>query len=388
MRRAIRSFWNEPAPANPPPPSYWDWVLAAVIVVAAIAEASFRSVVWKPAMLVFVVGVALTLPWRRTHPFAVAANAFIGFGALTVAAAITGAPSDDGLYTGAFMLIMPYVLFRWGSGRAALMGLPLIVLLPWTSLLDGTTDVEGTAALGEAIAGTIFFLFPAEFGAVVRFWHKSRERAAEEARLHERELLARELHDTVAHHVSAISIQAQAGRTVAATDPAAAARALDAIEEASSRTLSEMRAMVGILRKGETAERAPQPGVIDITRLAGSSDGSPAVHVDLSGDLADLRPAVDAAIYRLAQESITNARRHARNASEVRVAITGTTDSVELVVSDDGDPDPSRAETSPGYGLAGMGERASLLGGTFAAGPLPDRGWMVEASVPRNGETS
>jgi signal transduction histidine kinase len=358
-------------------------VLTGVLVTAAIVESALHSIAWKPVQLAFVVAVALALPWRRTRPLAVTGSALLAYGMImTVAMAVAGANTDEGIYVGAFMLILPYTLARWGSGRALLVGLPLIILLPWTSMLGDT----GT--WGEAIGGTIFFLFPAEFGVAVRFWHKSRDRAAEEARLHERELLARELHDTVAHHVSAISIQAQAGRTVAATDPEAAARALDAIEAASSRTLSEMRAMVGILRKGESAERTPQPGAADISRLAQVSDGTPSVHVELSGDLVDLRPSLDAAVYRLAQESITNARRHARNASEIHVAVVGTADAVQVSVSDDGEAASTPSESSQGFGLAGMAERANLLRGTFEAGPAPGGGWRVSAVLPKNGEAT
>lgn len=382
MWTAIRAFWSEPAAPDPPPPNRRDWALTAILIATALVEAALRSAAWKPIQLVFVIGVALALPWRRTHPLAVAGSAFLAFGFLSIATVLAGASGDDGLYTGAFMLMLPYTLVRWGSGRAVLLAIPLIILLPWTSVLDGTADV------GEAIAGTVFFLFPAELGAAVRYWHMSRERAVGQARLHERELLARELHDTVAHHVSAISIQAQAGRTVAATDPDAAVRALDAIEEASSRTLVEMRAMVGVLRKGESAARTPQPGVADLARLARSSDAPPSVHVELSGDLENLRPSVEAAVYRLAQESITNARRHARNASRVQVAVVGTDDSVQLSVSDDGDTTSIAAESSSGFGLAGMAERASLLGGTFEAGPLPGRGWMVESVLPKNGDAA
>ncbi len=352
-------------------------MLSGILVAAAIVEAALRSVVWEPAQLVFVLGVALALPWRRTHPFAVAGSAFVAFGMLSIVMEIAGAPADDGFFTGAFMLILPYTLLRWGSGRAAILGIPLIIVLPWTAVLDGTAD------LGEAIAGTVFFLFPAEFGAAVRYWHASRERAIGQARLQERELLARELHDTVAHHVSAIAIQAQAGRTLAADDPDAAVQALETIDAEASRTLAEMRAMVGVLRKGERADYAPQPGVADIKRLADDSN-SLRVDVEMSGTLDDLRPAVDAALYRLAQESITNARRHARHARHVRVSVAGDDSSVRLTVRDDGEVS-SPADEAVGFGLAGMAERTRLLGGSFTAGPHPQGGWVVDAAVPRDG---
>ena len=106
----------------------------------------------------------------------------------------------------------------------------------------------------------------------------------------------------------------------------------------------------------------------------------------LAGDLDDLPPAVAAAVYRLAQESITNARRHARHATHVTVALTGDGDQVRLTVDDDGST--GAASRAPaGYGLVGMRERATLLGGSFHAGPAADRGWRVEAVLPRTGTT-
>jgi signal transduction histidine kinase len=192
------------------------------------------------------------------------------------------------------------------------------------------------------------------------------------------------LHDTVAHHVSAIAIQAQAGRTLAPNDPNAPLRSLNVIEKEATRTLTEMRTMVGVLRKGEPADMAPQPGVADITRLADGA-GFPRVAVELSGQLDGLRPAVDAALFRLAQESITNARRHARHASNVVVRVRGDHVNVRLTVHDDGDT-PPRPDDASGFGLAGMAERTRLLGGSFEAGPHPKRGWLVNASIPLDGD--
>ena len=137
-------------------------------------------------------------------------------------------------------------------------------------------------------------------------------------------MLARELHDTVAHHVSAIAIHAQAGRALAATSPASSVEALEVIEAEASRTLAEMRAMVRVLRNQEPAEFAPQPGVADIDRLADAGRVGPHVEVVLSGDLAGLPSPVDTALYRMAQESVTNALRHARAATGSTYASPGS----------------------------------------------------------------
>ena len=254
--------------------------------------------------------------------------------------------------------------------------------------------ITNYTGLGDAIGGAIVFLFPAELGAVLRLWESNRRREVERDRLREREQLARELHDTVAHHVSAIVVQAQAGRTVAGSDPAAAAGVLGAIEEEAARTLHEMRVMIGTLRHHAGAELnpqtdlTPQKGVADIAQLGGDADppdiGSPPVTVTLEGDTTGLRPSVQSALYRLAQESVTNARRHARRATRIDVSVVADAEQAVLTVRDDGETTSLRPQ-SAGFGLVGMEERATLHGGTFAAGPTPTGGWLVEAALPRDG---
>jgi signal transduction histidine kinase len=277
------------------------------------------------------------------------------------------------------MLLLPYALLRWGAGREIVPGMIMMLSVAVLSTVTGNSDI------GETVAGIVILLFPAELGAVIRYQATSRLRRADQIRLREREQLARELHDTVAHHVSAIAIQAQAGRTVAATDPDAAMRALEAIEEEASRSLAEMRAMVGVLRSDEKADLAPQRGIADIERLAHSAGDAPRISVALSGDLDDLTPSVEAAIYRLAQESITNARRHARHVTNVGVEVVGDASRVRLTVRDNGDASLLGADSVDGYGLEGMAERARLLGGTFEAGPSTDRGWTIDAVLPKTG---
>ena len=225
-------------------------------------------------------------------------------------------------------------------------------------------------------------MFPVVLGALVRFWTTARTREIDQVRLREREQLARELHDTVAHHVSAMVVRAQAGRVVAPSDPAAAVDALRVIEEEGSRTLAEMRTMVGALRDRDDAELTPQNGVADIERLARNVGDEPRVHVGLAGDLDELSPTVGSATYRIAQESVTNALRHARNATRIDVQVVGEQEVVRLTVRDDGDQ-VHRPDVSAGYGVVGMTERAALLGGTLEAGPGLDHGWVVDALLPR-----
>ena len=379
MRNAVRSLWAEPRTPDPPARVWLDWVLVGVLVPMAVLEGSLRDdVVWRPVALALALGLVFPLLWRRTHPLAAVAVAFGAVIAVDVAALI-GAAGPVGLDTNAYVLLFCYSLFRWGSGREAVIGLAII-------LVAGALGIAGnyTGAI-DAVLGSLVLLFPAVLGASVRYRAASRLREIDQVKLREREQLARELHDTVAHHVSAIAIQAQAGRVVAASHPNAAVDALEVIEEEASRTLAEMRTMVGALRTGEKPDLVPQRGVADIERLARTAGDRPRVDVELSGDLDDLRPSVGAAIYRLAQESITNAVRHARHATRINVWVVGDDRYVHLTVSDDGVASPFSAGSSSGYGLAGMAERAKLLGGTLEAGPSLDRGWTVDAVLPRNG---
>ena len=126
---------------------------------------------------------------------------------------------------------------------------------------------------------------------------------------------------------------------------------------------------------------AIQNALADLERLVRSAAAGPRVEVTVSGDLEALPAAIDAAVFRIAQEAVTNALRHARHATLVDVRVSADRSSVTLVVRDDGDP--TTADPKAGFGLTGMVERAILLGGTCQAGPSPGRGWSVTASLPR-----
>jgi signal transduction histidine kinase len=337
------------------------------------------------------VGLASTLLWRRARPFTMLAIAFAVGTSIGVATA-----GDPQLSTTVYFLILLYAVFRWGSGRAMVGGGALVVI---GMLL---TFVASPPVFADIVGGVAVAVMTATLGLAVRWRRRARTRELEQVRLLEREQLARDLHDTVAHHVSAIAIQAQAGTAVAATDPAATVRVLHVIEAEATRTLREMRAMVGVLR-GPAAALAPTPGLADIRSLAGVAPASahvadagaagpidgPAVAVTFDGDLDSVPPAVAAAVFRIAQEAITNARRHARDATrvDVRVAVDGA--GVRLNVSDDGRAAAATARPEglatavAGYGITGMRERAALLGGTCEAGPAPDGGWLVAAALPR-----
>jgi len=385
VRDAIRSLWAEPRAPDPPARVWRVWALVGALVPVAVLEGVFADhLVWRVASVVVALVLLPTLLWRRTHPLAAVV---VAFGLLTVVDVVSLAIGAEwrGLSTNIFVLLLAYSLFRWGSGRDAAIGLSVLVVPLLLSGFDAVIHPKAADAIpfSNVVFGGLFELVVIAVGASVRYRDKARTRGMDAVKLVEREQLARELHDTVAHHVSAIAIRAQAGRVVASSDPDAALDALAVIEEEASRTLAEMRAMVGALRHGEEADLAPQRGVADIGRFATGAGDRPHVDVEISGDVDGLRPSVEATVYRLAQESVTNALRHARHATRISVTVCGEDDCVRLTVGDDGDAGAYDARSTSGFGLIGMAERAKMLGGTLDAGPNRNRGWTVNAILPR-----
>lgn len=379
FQHRLPGFPWEPPVANAPGPMPRDWVLVAVFAVAAVLEAVLRTdVVWPMISLVVILAILPTLLIRRTHPLTALGITFASLAILTLAS-LFGPEGTSGLGAGAFALILVYSLFRWGAEEQTVRGNWFMVVMVVVAV-----GVDWTGYL-DAVVGGLILWFPALLGLLVRYRTHEQERRTHDVRTNERMLLARELHDTVAHHVAAIAIQAQAAQAVAAVQPAMALEALSVIEEEASRTLDEMRLMVSALRDTDAVELAPQQGIADIAALAPIGGSGPTVDVAISGNLEQLRPSVDAAVFRMAQESITNAQRHGRGVQRIEVKVVGERDRVRLAVHDDGDtrhlgpvPPP------PGFGVAGMAERAQLLGGRFEAGPAPEGGWAVLVEIPRS----
>lgn len=357
-------------------------MLVGLLVPLVVVEAIVRDdLVWRGVSIVVTLALISTLLWRRTHPLAAVTVAFATVAVVDIASLVADV-YWEGLGTAVFLLLLPYSLVRWGAGREVVIGMSVVFIPVVLSAFD-------PVPASDLVGGGLVVLLAAAIGAAVRYQDNARRRGMEQVKLREREQLARELHDTVAHHVSAIAIHAQAGRVLAASSPNAALDALAVIEEEASRTLEEMRSMVGTLRRNGEPEYSPLRGASDIVHLANSPGDQPHVDVELVGDLDRLRPSIDAALYRLAQESITNAIRHARHATHIRVTVDSGDDCVQLTVRDDGDAAPGQRIAS-GYGLIGMTERAALLGGTLDAGPDrdADRGWTVRAVLPKRAGSS
>ncbi|MEU4408418.1 sensor histidine kinase [Streptosporangium sp. NPDC023963] len=376
MLPLVRSVWDEPPPPDPPRRVWRDWALVGVLVPIALLEGVLRpDLPWRVVSVAVTVGLVPTLLWRRTRPLPVV---MIVFGTTSLVPLLTGGDSAE-TYTMGYLLLVVYALVRWGSGREAVIGLAIMLVAIHLSI------VSDRLAPADVVATFAVTFSAVALGGALRYRARARMRELDQVKMLEREQLARDLHDIVAHHVSAMAIRAQAGIATSASRPNAATDALHVIEAEASRALAEMRAMVRVLRRDQPADLAPGRRVTDLRQLASRGTSGPSVDVEIPDDLGDLPPSVEAAIYRLAQESVTNALRHARHATRVEVRVTADDTSVRLRVSDDGDTGSARPPAPPGYGLIGMIERAELLGGTCEAGPDPGRGWTVTAVLPRAG---
>ena len=375
MLKTVKHLISEPRAPGASAPLPRDWLLVAVLLCAVLVESFLtETAVWHRVSSLVSLALVMTLPWRRVHPLGMVILAF-GATAMVHAVALSQGVTWMGFKANIAVVILPYALLRWASGRESIIGLAIIAVSLALAM------VAEDHSWGEIIGASLFLLFPSALGASVRYQDSAQRRSQEQVRLSERERLARELHDTVAHHVSAIAIQAQAGRTLAAQRPQASLEALDIIEEAASRTLAEMRLIVRALREDDPAERSPAASLVDIKQLALDEACPLQVSVTMKGNLTQLNAMLETTLFRLAQESITNAARHANDAQSVTIVLEGDDQEVRLRVADDGKPVTHQSES--GFGLRGMAERVALNGGTLKAGPGTQRGWVVEATIPK-----
>jgi signal transduction histidine kinase len=339
--------------------------------------------------------LAITLPLalRRRYPFSVMA----AVGGAGIVYNLLAIPPDPYTPTLAILLaaysVSSYATRRRALVAAVVLGVALVVLnLPGIGEDDFADVVNQFALIGGAwVVGQ-----NARFRRVQadlleeRALRAEREREERErvAVLEERSRLAREIHDVIAHSVGVIAVQAGAARAVAEQRPDRAREALAAIEDVSKDTLVELRRALGALRApGDEAALRPAPGLADLPELV-EQVGRAGVTVTLSeeGDRRDVPSGVDLSAYRVVQEALTNAVKHA-GPTTARVLVRYEDAWLEVVVADDGASSSRPAgevSTNGGQGLIGMRERVSMLGGEFAAGPAGN-GFRVRARFPLRG---
>ncbi|MBL1079312.1 sensor histidine kinase [Nocardia sp. 2] len=316
--------------------------------------------------------------------------------ALLVALAIPNTPDNNIPFQVVHILCLFALLFS-----VAITAPMQIVLVAWlsTALLFGTTvssqgDSFATAGMGWPLAITALVMF----GLLVRWLvvqrrelaKQSEETELERARrtiLEEKARIARDLHDVVAHHMSMVVVQAQtAPYRIADLSPEATAE-FESIGVGARAALNEIRGLLGVLRSdGQLPEHAPQPTAADVlTLLEGALRAGVPISWTLDGDLETIPETTGLALYRIVQESLANASRHAQGAP-VKVELTAAT-ALTLVVTN-GHPLTPRTDqsTTGGSGIAGMQSRAQAVGGTLTAIPLPDGGFEVRAQLPLTAE--
>jgi signal transduction histidine kinase len=203
----------------------------------------------------------------------------------------------------------------------------------------------------------------------------ARERVAEE-----RNRIARELHDIVAHSVSVMVIQASAARRNLASRPDEATALLENVERTGRQTMDELRQVLGVLRdEGGRALAVPLPTLADLPALV--EIGALPTRLSITGDTDRVPAGVAVSVYRIVQEALTNAHRHAGPGASVAVHVAVAAADVAIEVADDG-RGASSTNAADGYGLIGMRERATAAGGSFRAGPRRGGGWSVHATIP------
>jgi signal transduction histidine kinase len=331
-----------------------------------------------------VAAVPLALAWRRTYPLAVMA---LNLGAW-IAIDLATPANEDPLVLAIVLGIAIYSVGAHTAGRAAVVGAALVgtmgllgTLVDWNS---GTlVDFLGNLTFFSAIFGGTWLA-----GRAMRR-RRARERDLivqrdEEARLavaEERTRIARELHDVVAHAISVVVLQARGARHALDSEPAEAGEAIDAIERTATQALAEMRRLLGMLRASDhEAALAPQPSLTQLERLAASvRDAGLPVQVRVEGVPRELAPGVDLSAYRIVQEALTNALKHAGPAS-AEVVVRYGDEALELEIVDTGFG--AGNGDAGGHGLAGMRERVAVFGGDLVSGPRSEGGFAVRARLP------
>ncbi|MEV0056456.1 histidine kinase [Saccharopolyspora shandongensis] len=321
------------------------------------------------------------------------------WGLSTEVAMIGGIPISA---TGAGMLLVTYATRHAEPRRAVLAGAALVGSALFALLVmpvSSSSFSDFTDYLQSIFIGGLFLVISVGTGLYFRARDTERAKtvrsAVSDAQQAERMALARELHDVVAHHVTGIVVQAQAAQMVAEKNPKAATDALARIADSGTEALTAMRRLVASMRGAEPAGasaateqattdlEADLEALVNATRRVPVGDHRPTT-VDLRIDLGrEIPPEVARSTLRVVQESLTNAEKHALDASYVQIDVHADPVNIYARITDDGTAVRQQpVGGSGGYGLVGMRERIELLGGRFRAGPGDHVGWCVEAVLP------
>jgi signal transduction histidine kinase len=365
-----------------------DALLAAgILAVVGLAVVSDGIPVRGSRALVAAVAVAGALPVvvRRWRPWWAVAG-------VTAAALLGCAAGLPGLTASISLLVVLYTIaavlpLRQALGAALVLAIAAAAELatPPTEPFDVWIGFGLTMLVCFFVGRTVYtrHAYTDALEERARTAEASQEASAREAVLEERRRIARELHDVVAHHVSVMGVMATGARRALSRDPVSADEALATIEATGRATLRELRRLLDVLRRDDETDATlqPQPGLAGLEALAAQvREAGLTVQLTVVGQPRALDPGIDLTIYRIVQEGLTNALKHAGSAAaEVRVEFHP--DRVVLRVDDNG-TGAVNENGHIGHGLVGMRERVSLYGGTLRTGPGSDGGYSVAANIP------
>ena len=341
------------------------------------------------------VGPAMIANLLATLPLALARRRLAWATGAIVSGVLFAIAADGSTVTIAALLGLVIVLYlfasRYGRRWSVLPALPFVLdaIVP---LSGGTASLSGVLLLMVVVAALALGDSRRQRGQALAERDETRQAMVDtlqdRAAMGERARIARDLHDVVAHHVSAIAVQAESARLTTEGLPEEGRAHFEAIGRTARDALAEMRRLLGVLREDAQAEavRDPQPSLDRLNDLVETARaaGTP-VKLTLEGTVVPLPPGVDLCAYRIVQEALTNVRRHASGAA-VDVELTYAPDTLRLRVRDHG---PGPASPDPdGHGLLGMRERAIMAGGTLSSGAADGGGFAVEAVLPIAGAAS
>jgi signal transduction histidine kinase len=338
-----------------------------------------------PSAALVLVGVAcLVLAWRRRWPVAVLGVSVAAVAAYTLLGYLNGSALVApmlAVYTVASLTDV-WRAVAYGLSTLAVLGLASIAVNPLGRFGGGVVILPFMTAL-VVIAGIAVANRRAYVESIQARAEQDARRRIDEERLR----IARELHDVVAHTMATINVQAGVAAHVLSSRPEAVADSLQAIKTASKDGLRELRAILNVLRQADDADPTqPTPGTAQLeTLISGASRAGLDTTLTVTGEPVPLPSAVDLAAYRIVQESLTNAIRHAGPATAA-VSLGYGRDELRIEVTDTGHGLGNLgASPNGGHGLAGMRERAATVGGTLETGPGPAGGFRVAARLPLNG---
>jgi signal transduction histidine kinase len=373
-----------------------DTVVAGLLLALMVAELAAKTL--EPGEqpsgpVAYALAAAITLPYAVHRRYPLLATG------VSTAAVVAYSFGHFTAFPGYAMFALLFGVSRHADRRRATATLGAVVtalavalsVQPPSVVTPSTWVSTGLAVLVAWLLGENLRVRQARWSALeerARRLEFEREERARQAVGEERLRIARELHDVVAHSMSVVAVQAGMANHVIDSRPDLARQALTTVETTSRAALVEMRRLLGVLRQGDepSASLAPAPGLGEVPELVAQlGEAGLAVEVQVAGESAGIPDGVDLSAFRIVQEGLTNVLRHGGPRAKVDIAYPG--ESVVIQISDDGRLGHTRRSPGVGHGLIGMRERVAVFGGHLDAGPRPDGGFRVAATLPYDSPT-